>query len=70
MPRLFGAALLFGEDGQGIVLKVVIYVLAVLTNFTVLQRIWWVWRNTRPEGVAVGEARRRPGSRFLRRGSD
>lgn len=64
------AALLFGEDGQGIVLKVVIYVLAVLTNFTVLQRIWWVWRNTRPEGVAVGEARRRPGSRFLRRGSD
>jgi len=64
------AALLFGEDGQGIVHKVVIYVLAVLTNFTVLQRIWWVWRNTRPEGVAVGEARRRPGSRFLRRGSD
>jgi CDP-diacylglycerol--glycerol-3-phosphate 3-phosphatidyltransferase len=64
------AALLFGEDGEGIVLKVVIYVLAVLTNFTVLQRIWWVWRNTRPEGVAVGEARRRPGSRFLRRGSD
>ena len=64
------AALLFSEDGQGIVLKVVIYVLAVLTNFTVLQRIWWVWRNTRPEGVAVGEARRRPGSRFLRRGSD
>ncbi len=64
------AALLFGEDGNGIVLKVVIYVLAVLTNFTVLQRIWWVWRNTRPEGVAVGAARRKPGSRFLRRGSD
>ncbi|MBK5098114.1 MAG: CDP-alcohol phosphatidyltransferase family protein [Gemmatimonadetes bacterium] len=50
------AALLFGEDGNGIVLKVVIYVLAVLTNFTVIQRIWWVWRNTRPEGVAVGAA--------------
>lgn len=64
------AALLFGEDGNGIVLKVVIYVLAVLTNFTVLQRIWWVWRNTRPEGVAVGAARRKQGSRFLRRGSD
>lgn len=64
------AALLFGEDGNGIVLKVVIYVLAVLTNVTVLQRIWWVWRNTRPEGVAVGAAQRKPGSRFLRRGSD
>jgi phosphatidylglycerophosphate synthase len=50
------AALLFGEDSNGIVLKVVIYVLAVLTNFTVIQRIWWVWRNTRPEGVAVGAA--------------
>ena len=32
------------------------YVLAVLTNLTVIQRIWWVWRNTRPEGVAVGKA--------------
>ncbi|MCL7927151.1 MAG: CDP-alcohol phosphatidyltransferase family protein [marine benthic group bacterium] len=50
------AALAFGEDGNGIVLKVVIYVLAVLTNLTVIQRIWWVWRNTRPEGVAVGKA--------------
>jgi CDP-diacylglycerol--glycerol-3-phosphate 3-phosphatidyltransferase len=50
------AALLFGEDGNGIVLKVVIYMLAVLTNLTVIQRIWWVWRNTRPEGVAVGAA--------------
>jgi len=53
------AALAFGEDGNGIVLKVVIYVLAALTNLTVLQRIWWVWRNTRPEGVAVGKAVRR-----------
>ena len=53
------AALAFGEDGNGIVLKVVIYVLAVLTNLTVIQRIWWVWRNTRPEGVAVGKAVRR-----------
>ena len=50
------AALMFGEDGNGIVLKVVIYVLAVLTNLTVIQRIWWVWRNTRPDGVAVGDA--------------
>jgi len=56
------AALAFGEDGNGIVLKVVIYVLAVLTNLTVIQRIWWVWRNTRPEGVAVGKAVRRKDS--------
>lgn len=54
------AALLFGEDGNGIVLKVVIYVLAVLTNLTVVQRIWWVWRNTRPEGVATGAAIPKP----------
>jgi CDP-diacylglycerol---glycerol-3-phosphate 3-phosphatidyltransferase len=64
------AALLFGEQGGGIVLEVVLYSLAILTNFTVLQRIWWVWRNTRPEGVAVGAAERKPGTRFLRRGSD
>ncbi|MGH7539973.1 MAG: CDP-alcohol phosphatidyltransferase family protein [Gemmatimonadota bacterium] len=48
------AALLFGEAtilGQrSLVLKVVIIVLAVLTNFTVLQRIWWVYRSTRPRG--------------------
>ncbi|MFQ5889042.1 MAG: CDP-alcohol phosphatidyltransferase family protein [Gemmatimonadota bacterium] len=50
------AALLFGEEGQGIVLKVVIVSLAILTNFTVLQRIWWVYRHTRPVGVAVGDA--------------
>jgi hypothetical protein len=33
---------------QGIVLKVVIIVLAILTNLTVLQRILWVYRHTRP----------------------
>jgi CDP-diacylglycerol--glycerol-3-phosphate 3-phosphatidyltransferase len=64
------AALAFGEQGNGIVLKVVLYVLAILTNLTVIQRIWWVWRNTRPEGVAVGRAARPPGKGFLRRGSD
>jgi len=31
-------------------------VLAISTNLTVLQRILWVYRNTRPEGVAVGRA--------------
>lgn len=41
------AALLFGEMSQGVVLKGVIIGLAVLTNFTSLQRIVWVWRYTR-----------------------
>ena len=53
------AALAFGEQSGGIVLKGVLIALAVLTNLTVLQRIWWVYRNTRPEGVAVGQAVRR-----------
>ncbi|MFW6088497.1 MAG: CDP-alcohol phosphatidyltransferase family protein [Gemmatimonadota bacterium] len=53
------AALAFGEQNGGMVLKGVLIVLAVLTNLTVLQRIWWVYRNTRPEGVAVGRAVRR-----------
>ncbi|MDH3297394.1 MAG: hypothetical protein OEM96_03830, partial [Gemmatimonadota bacterium] len=58
------AAVLFGEQNSGIVLKVVLYALAILTNLTVLQRIWWVYRNTRPEGRAVGRAvKRRPSER-------
>lgn len=44
------AALAFGEMNQGLVLKGVIIALAVLTNFTSLQRIAWVWRYTRREG--------------------
>ena len=64
------AALAFGEDGNGIVLKVVIYVLAVLTNLTVVQRIWWVWRNTRPEGIAKPEISTKPGFKFKGRSSD
>lgn len=48
------AALFFGERtmlGQpGLVLKIVIIVLAVLTNLTAVQRIWWVYRDTRPDG--------------------
>jgi CDP-diacylglycerol--glycerol-3-phosphate 3-phosphatidyltransferase len=50
------AALLFGEQGNGAVLRVVLWVLAITTNLTVLQRILWVYQNTRPEGVAVGRA--------------
>jgi len=45
------AALIFGEQLKGVLIA-----LAVLTNLTVLQRIWWVYRHTRPEGVAVGRA--------------
>ncbi len=48
------AALIFGETPmfghQGLVLRVVIIVLAILTNLTAFQRIWWVYRNTRPDG--------------------
>lgn len=67
---LFGEATIFGQ--RTLVLKVVIIALAVLTNFTVIQRIWWVYRSTRPreeerEGEesrpaeAVAEAGRVPG---------
>jgi CDP-diacylglycerol--glycerol-3-phosphate 3-phosphatidyltransferase len=50
------AALLFGEMSQGVVLKGVVIGLAVLTNFTSLQRIVWVWRYTRGEAGADAEA--------------
>jgi CDP-diacylglycerol--glycerol-3-phosphate 3-phosphatidyltransferase len=49
------AAVAFGEMNQGVVLKGVIIALAVLTNFTSLQRIVWVWRYTRGE-VGEGDA--------------
>lgn len=51
MPRaervvLIGAsALFFGQMWNGIVLKVVIAILAVLTNLTAFQRIIWVYRH-------------------------
>ena len=48
------AALIFGErvylGQQGMVLKAVIILLAILTNLTAVQRIWWVYRATRPDG--------------------
>ncbi len=53
MPRaerivLIGSsALFFGESWNGLVLKGVIVVLAVLTNLTAFQRIIWVYRNGR-----------------------
>lgn len=53
MPRaervvLIGvAALVFGESWDGLILKGVIALLAVLTNLTAFQRIVWVWRHAR-----------------------
>ncbi len=53
MPRaervvLIGAAsLFFGESWDGLILKIVIGVLAVLTNLTAIQRIFWVWKHGR-----------------------
>ena len=48
------AALIFGEATllgvQGLALRVVIIGLAILTNITVLQRIIWVYRHSRPHG--------------------
>ena len=59
MPRaervvLLGAAsLFFGEAWDGIVLKGVILILAVLTNLTAFQRIVWVYQHAR--GVPLDE---------------
>jgi CDP-diacylglycerol--glycerol-3-phosphate 3-phosphatidyltransferase len=59
MPRaervvLIGlASLVFGESWDGLVLKIVIVVLAVLTNLTAVQRMVWVYR--RAGGVPLDE---------------
>jgi CDP-diacylglycerol---glycerol-3-phosphate 3-phosphatidyltransferase len=53
MPRaervvLIGtSALFFGESSDGLVLKGVIVILAILTNLTAFQRIVWVWKHGR-----------------------
>jgi CDP-diacylglycerol---glycerol-3-phosphate 3-phosphatidyltransferase len=53
MPRtervvlIGGASLFFGEAWGGLALKVVIVLLAVLTNLTAIQRIIWVYRHAR-----------------------
>ncbi len=49
---LFGVSTLAGQ--RGLVLKIVVIGLAVLTNLTALQRIWWVYRSTRPSAEASG----------------
>jgi CDP-diacylglycerol---glycerol-3-phosphate 3-phosphatidyltransferase len=59
MPRaervvlIGGAALFFGSAWDGMALKVVIVILAVLTNLTAFQRIIWVYRHAR--GVPLDE---------------
>ncbi|MGH7501389.1 MAG: CDP-alcohol phosphatidyltransferase family protein [Longimicrobiales bacterium] len=59
MPRaervvLIGcAAMFFGETWDGLVLKVVIALLAILTNLTAFQRIVWVYQRAR--GVPLDE---------------
>ena len=40
-----GSALFFGLNWNGLVLKAVIFILAVLTNITAIQRILWVYRH-------------------------
>lgn len=50
-----GAALLFGGAFEGAVLTLVLIVMAVLTNFTVFQRIVWVYRNV--SGTTQGKPR-------------
>lgn len=53
MPRaervvlIGGAALFFGSAWDGMALKVVIVILAVLTNLTAFQRIVWVYQHAR-----------------------
>jgi CDP-diacylglycerol--glycerol-3-phosphate 3-phosphatidyltransferase len=44
-------SLSFGLMWGGLVLKIVIVLVAVLTNITAIQRIWWVYRNA--AGVPV-----------------
>jgi CDP-diacylglycerol--glycerol-3-phosphate 3-phosphatidyltransferase len=51
------SALLFGEDWQGLVLKIAIFILAVLTNVTAVQRIFWVYKHAR--GVPLDDERQR-----------
>ena len=51
---LGGAALFFGGAWDGLVLKIVIALTAILTNLTAIQRIHWVWKHA--AGVPIEEA--------------
>jgi CDP-diacylglycerol--glycerol-3-phosphate 3-phosphatidyltransferase len=65
MPRaervvlIGGASLFFGESWDGLVLKIVIAILAVLTNLTAFQRIIWVYRHARGGPAAAGTSSER-----------
>jgi CDP-diacylglycerol--glycerol-3-phosphate 3-phosphatidyltransferase len=50
------ASLLFGESASGLALRVVIIVLAVLTNLTAIQRIIWVYQYTREPKTSSAES--------------
>jgi CDP-diacylglycerol--glycerol-3-phosphate 3-phosphatidyltransferase len=50
---LGGVCLLFGAAWNGAALRLVLIAMAVLANFTALQRIVWVYRHTRPVPVAA-----------------
>jgi CDP-diacylglycerol---glycerol-3-phosphate 3-phosphatidyltransferase len=54
------AAVLFGMMWNGLVLKGVIILIAVLANFTAFQRIVWVYRHTRVRTQKVEAAPPRP----------
>jgi CDP-diacylglycerol--glycerol-3-phosphate 3-phosphatidyltransferase len=55
------SALLFGGSWNGLVLTWVLLLMAVLTNFTAVQRIIWVYRQTPPAGTQHPPERARPG---------
>ncbi len=54
---LGGAALFFGSWKSGLVLTVVVWAMAVLTNLTALYRIYWVHRHLRAAAPAAAGRR-------------
>lgn len=69
MPRaervvlIGGAALFFGAAWDGLVLRWVIFILAILTNVTAFQRIIWVYRHARGVPLDSGPLPSVPNSR-------
>ncbi len=58
------STLFFGSWRAGLVLTLVMFAMAVLTNLTLIYRIYWVWRQTRAPAVPArtGPARRAAGT--------
>jgi CDP-diacylglycerol--glycerol-3-phosphate 3-phosphatidyltransferase len=50
------STMLFGSMWGGLVLTIVLWLMAVLTNVTAFQRIVWVYRHTRPQPAAGSAA--------------